>query len=195
MAAATTFRMRRRAGTLARPSRCVRTCDRPLALAPKAAQAARLCRLVSRSRLCQRQYDANTARGAAHFLRETISRVRRAGASGQLTMRADSSFYAHAVVAVCRRIPGPLGHARDDGLRRDKKAGNDVTQPSTFVWIDSRGAVIVRWQDDRPRLERVASEVPAHHRATGHVRHDPGVRHGGGPPQTAAAPPRLGHLD
>lgn len=71
-----------------------------------------------------------------------------------------------------------------------------MTQPSTLVWIDAREAVIVRWQHDRPRLERVESEVPAHHRATGHVRHDPGVRHGGGgPPQTAGEPHRLEHLD
>ena len=46
---------------------------------------------------------ANTARGAAHFLRETVARVRDAGASGQLTVRADSGFYNHAVVAVCRK--------------------------------------------------------------------------------------------
>ena len=38
---------------------------------------------------------ANTARGAAHFLRETLSRVRHAGATGQLTVRADSGFYTH----------------------------------------------------------------------------------------------------
>ena len=30
--------------------------------------------------------------------------MRYGGASGQLTMRADSGFYTHAVVAVCRRI-------------------------------------------------------------------------------------------
>ena len=51
-----------------------------------------------------REGRANTARGAANFLRETVSRVRYGGASGQLTMRADSGFYTHAVVAVCRRI-------------------------------------------------------------------------------------------
>ena len=69
-------------------------------------------------------------------------------------------------------------------------------RPSTLVWIDAREAVIVRWRDDRARLERVDSDVPAHHRATGHVRHDPGVRHGGGgPPQTAGEPHRLEHLD
>ena len=44
-----------------------------------------------------REGRANTARGAAHFLRETVSRVRYGGASGQLTMRADSGFYTHAV--------------------------------------------------------------------------------------------------
>ena len=38
---------------------------------------------------------ANTARGAAHFLRETVGRVRYGGARGQLTVRADSGFYAH----------------------------------------------------------------------------------------------------
>ncbi len=47
---------------------------------------------------------ANTARGAAHFLRETISRVRYAGATGPLIMRADSGFYTHDIVAVCRQM-------------------------------------------------------------------------------------------
>ena len=51
-----------------------------------------------------REGRAHTARGAAHFLRETVSRVRYGGASGQLTVRADSGFYTHAVVAVCRRM-------------------------------------------------------------------------------------------
>ena len=39
-----------------------------------------------------REGRANTARGAAHFLRETVSRVRCGGASGQLTMRAAASI-------------------------------------------------------------------------------------------------------
>ena len=50
-----------------------------------------------------RKGRANTARGAAHFLRETVSRVRHAGATGQLTVRADSGFYNHAIVAACRK--------------------------------------------------------------------------------------------
>ena len=51
-----------------------------------------------------REGRANTARGAAHFLRETVGRVRYAGATGQLTMRADSGFYTHAIVAACRKL-------------------------------------------------------------------------------------------
>ena len=51
-----------------------------------------------------REGRANTARGAAHFLRETVGRVRHAGATGPLTMRADSGFYTHAIVAACRKM-------------------------------------------------------------------------------------------
>ena len=49
-----------------------------------------------------REVRANTARGTAHFLRETVGRVRYGGARGQLTVRADSGFYAHTVVSACR---------------------------------------------------------------------------------------------
>jgi len=48
--------------------------------------------------------NATSGRSAGHFLRETIGRVRSAGASGELTVRADSGFYAQAVVAVCRAL-------------------------------------------------------------------------------------------
>ena len=51
-----------------------------------------------------REGRANTARGAAHFLRETVGRVRYAGAQGQLTVRAGSGFYTHSVVSVCRKM-------------------------------------------------------------------------------------------
>ncbi len=51
-----------------------------------------------------REGRAHSGRGAAHFLRETVARVRDAGASGQLTMRADSGFYTHAVVVACRAL-------------------------------------------------------------------------------------------
>jgi hypothetical protein len=80
-------------------------------------------------------------------------------------------------------------------LRALDRTSIDEPRPTTLVWIDSRDAVIIRLHEGRTRLERVESEVPAHHRATGHVRHDPAVRHGGGgSPQTAGEPHRLEHL-
>ena len=75
------------------------------------------------------------------------------------------------------------------------RTDNEVPRPTTLVWIDSRDAVIVRLREGRTRLQRVESDVPAHRRATGHVRHSPAVRHGGGgSPQTAGEPHRLEHL-
>jgi hypothetical protein len=69
-----------------------------------------------------------------------------------------------------------------------------MTRSSTLVWIDAREAVIVHWSDDVVQVERLHSDVPAHHHATGHVRYNPGIRHGGGRPQTAGEPHRLEHL-
>ena len=54
-----------------------------------------------------REGRANTARGAAHFLRETVGRVRYGGATAQLTVRADSGFYGHMPGNGC-----PLLHHR-----------------------------------------------------------------------------------
>ena len=46
--------------------------------------------------------NAGSARGAGTFLRETIRRVRDAGVTGALTVRADSAFYSRAFVRACR---------------------------------------------------------------------------------------------
>ena len=46
--------------------------------------------------------NAHSGRGAASFLTETFNRVRIAGATGPLTLRADSGFYNHKVVDACR---------------------------------------------------------------------------------------------
>jgi Transposase DDE domain group 1 len=46
---------------------------------------------------------ANSSRGAASFVTEAINRTRRAGASGPITLRADSGFYTHKVIDACRK--------------------------------------------------------------------------------------------
>ncbi|MFI5254557.1 MAG: hypothetical protein ACHQ15_03790 [Candidatus Limnocylindrales bacterium] len=66
---------------------------------------------------------------------------------------------------------------------------------ATFIWIDAERAVVCRWDGESTSLATLESDVPAHHRSTGHVRHDPGIRHGGGGAvQDAGEPHRLEHL-
>jgi hypothetical protein len=50
----------------------------------------------------QRTGRANTARGTARFVDELAARVRRAGASGELTMRMDSGFWSAKTIRACR---------------------------------------------------------------------------------------------
>lgn len=53
--------------------------------------------------LRMRKGSANSARGAERFVNETVGRVRRAGAAGPLTLRADSAFWSNKVIKACRR--------------------------------------------------------------------------------------------
>lgn len=84
-------------------------------------------------------------------------------------------------------------------VRRGDRAAaptDPARRHACLVWIDSREAFVARLEEDEVHLERLESDVPAHHRATGHVRHDPGIRQGGGggAPQTAGEPHRVEHL-
>jgi hypothetical protein len=47
--------------------------------------------------------NAHAGRGAASFLTETFNRVREAGSTGALCLRADSGFYSHNVTEACRK--------------------------------------------------------------------------------------------
>jgi hypothetical protein len=85
-----------------------------------------------------REGRAATVRGAAHFLRETIGRVRSAGATGELTVRADSGFYAHAVVATCRKMQVRFSITlRMHGTMRERIAAipEDAWSPIPY-WIE-----------------------------------------------------------
>ena len=51
-----------------------------------------------------RQGAANTQRGTGRFIDELIARVRRAGATGEITMRFDSGFWSNDTVARLNRL-------------------------------------------------------------------------------------------
>ena len=90
-----------------------------------------------------RQGRANTARGAAHFLRETVGRVRYGGAGGQLTVRADSGFYAHALVAVCRAmdVRFSITIRQHKSLRNIIEAIPETDWTPIPYWMDGAAAV------------------------------------------------------
>jgi len=67
----------------------------------------------------------------------------------------------------------------------DRRTSPDMERAHALVWIDSKAAIVVRWEDDQARIERVTSEVPDHATTGGHLRHDPAIRHGGGRSQDA----------
>ena len=51
----------------------------------------------------QRTGSANTARGSVRFLDELVARVRRAGSTGELTLRGDSGFWSKKFIKACVR--------------------------------------------------------------------------------------------
>ena len=53
------------------------------------------------------------------------------------------------------------------------------TAAGSAVWVDGTRAVVVRWVG-HAIVDHVEDDVPSRHRSTGHIRHDPAVRHGGG---------------
>lgn len=85
--------------------------------------------------------------------------------------------------------------ARPRSESRSEASKLDRARRVTLVWIDAREAIIGRWSAGAAVLTRLGSDVPARHRSTGHVRHRPDVRHGGGSvSQSALERRRLEHL-
>ena len=93
-----------------------------------------------------REGRANTARGAAHFLRETVGRVRYAGAAdGRLTLRADSGFYTHGVVSVCRKMDVRFSitirqHKHSLRCNLIEAIPEDAWTPPIPYWMDGQAA-------------------------------------------------------
>jgi len=81
--------------------------------------------------------NANSGRGAGSFLAETIERMRGAGATGELTVRADSGFYSHAVVAAARKrhVRFSITVRQFAGLRRLIEAIPEADWAPIPYWI------------------------------------------------------------
>jgi hypothetical protein len=73
---------------------------------------------------------AGAARGAKSFLTETISRIRAAGATGPLTVRADSAFYSKAVLGTAAKFKVRFSVT----VRQDKKIRAAIDAIDESAW-------------------------------------------------------------
>jgi hypothetical protein len=79
----------------------------------------------------QRKGSANTARGAVRFMGELVARVRRAGAAGAITVRADSGFWSDRLIGTCRR----LGVAFSITVRQIPQVKEAIAQIAEKDWV------------------------------------------------------------
>ena len=74
---------------------------------------------------------AAAARVAKSFLTETVSRVRDAGGTGQLTVRADSAFYSRAVLGTAVKLRVEFSVT----ARQDKKVRAAIDAIEEAAWV------------------------------------------------------------
>jgi len=156
--------------------------------------------------------NAASARGAKTFTAETLSRVRAAGATGELTVRADSAFYSRHFVGACRAADARFSVTvrQDTAIRAAIDAipeaawtpipywmdgGADVAEvPYTAFKSNKPDAVEVRLIVRRVRPtpgSQLALDVVFDHHGAGHRPRRRHPRVGGRPPRSR--PRRAGH--
>jgi len=83
--------------------------------------------------------NAGAARGAASFLTETISRVRAAGASGELTVRADSAFYSKTLLSTAAKfgVRFSVTARQDKRIRAAIEAIDEAAWQSIPYWLST----------------------------------------------------------
>ena len=105
-----------------------------------------------------RRGRSNDATGAPAFVTETLSRVRQAGVTGNVVLRADTGFYLHGVLAACRKagVGFSIG-ARMIGRMRALIAGLDESAWIPVPYFEPGAAVAeIGWLafDQRPQGRR-----------------------------------------
>lgn len=104
--------------------------------------------------------NANSARGAGSFVRETISRIRDAGAAA-VTIRADSAFYSRGFIGACRdhdvrfsvttKLLAPIRRAIEEIPESDwepipywMEAGADVAETTYTAFKNTKAEIELR---------------------------------------------------
>jgi hypothetical protein len=123
----------------------------------------------------QRRGRSNDATSAPIFIKETISRLRGAGATGEIVLRADCGFYLHDVIAACRAADVRFWvTARMIGrLRSVIETIPDQAWTPIPYFLPGAGVTEITWTpftQDTPRAGQIRRRIGSAHRAT-HTPH------------------------
>lgn len=107
--------------------------------------------------------NAGAARGAGSFVRETVRRVRDAGATGKLTARADAAFYSRAFVTACRDhdVAFSVTVDKDKAVQRAIAAIPEDAWVPIYYWLDGGADVaeIAYTAFAKPKRDRVTARL------------------------------------
>jgi Transposase DDE domain group 1 len=104
-----------------------------------------------------RRGPANSARGAARIVADALVTAKACGAVGLITVRADSAYYGHDVVAAARR-----GGARFSvTVRMNRTVVKAISQIEESAWVPIHYPNAI-WDEDEQRLisDAEVAEVP-----------------------------------
>jgi Transposase DDE domain group 1 len=104
-----------------------------------------------------RRGPANSARGAARIVADALVTARACGAGGLVTVRADSAYYGHDVVAAARR-----GGARFSvTVRMNRTVVKAISEIEESAWVPIHYPNAI-WDEDEQRLvsDAEVAEVP-----------------------------------
>jgi hypothetical protein len=104
-----------------------------------------------------RRGPANSARGAARIVSDALVTARACGGGGLVTVRADSAYYGHDVIAAARR-----GGARFSvTVRMNRTVVKAISQIEESAWVPIHYPNAI-WDEDEQRLvsDAEVAEVP-----------------------------------
>jgi Transposase DDE domain group 1 len=104
-----------------------------------------------------RRGPANSARGAARLVADALATAKACGAGGLVTVRADSAYYGHDVIAAARR-----GGARFSiTVRMNRTVVKAISEIEESAWVPIHYPNAI-WDEDEQRLvsDAEVAEVP-----------------------------------
>lgn len=104
-----------------------------------------------------RKGSANSGKGAASLLREALATVRAMGITAQIVVRADSAYFSHKVVDVCRRAGARFSLAV--AVKKSIRTAIETIAPDAWVPIEYTNAI---WdsEEDRWISDAEVAEIP-----------------------------------